>query len=1020
MPNWEQKVGERLANADKFASLVLKKIKKVIGLSAYWSAVFVVGISVTGGIMYASGIPFTTGAEAGGISGALATVLGMIIYYTNIYTVGILLAIVGWILEYVITYPWGGIWPTIGAAGYVNVPAVVTGWETVRNVSNVFFSLILVIIALATVLKIEAYSWKQLLPKFVIMAVLINFSKSIAGIFTDMATVAMATFGGSFSGKFAASILTGFGLVNLNSLNPGSGSSSVSDLGVLAAFIAAAIMVNVTFVILLVYTIALLMRIVALWILIVLSPIAYVTRILPVTQRYSSMWWETFGRWVLLGPLMTFFLWLSLTMAFGTGGEVGNGGGASPLHQALTSEESTTSLSARTSGAPTAPDSAFQATSATTLANFLIMTVLMIASLKFVYQMASEGAGALKSVEGLGKSVGKGMRKFQARGLATVGGKARTAGTEKEGDGAVARFGKFGLRGIGNVSQVLAGTTSRAGDYLKDVQQGIAKASEAKSEKSQRQLNERAGELMNADVTNDKGGLSAVNMFKRMMGTTMAAGSSNAEHVFDRVISGRGALNLAETVKETLPGGKYRKNAEIEKENERLRKERETAPEEGFTEDRQREIAPQLEEASQTAKRAQQALAGDTSVDLNLKDAAIQVALQERRDSLQSSLDGPLAAGLSTRDKRAMQAEIDDIDNALGEDGKWEDIAGTDIGNRAAEAMRDASEAQRDALLNELRAGGGDADEDGKITKDGNFVITKGSIDAQLAKNGIEQDRLRNELAARRPGTNAAARNARNAAVAEHMKNLDQYPDSSDLRQYLDRAQVDKDSALAEAVMKRIFQNGDENDMLGPWLKEMMGKNPEKYTHPVTGEELKPGSDNNGMELFRQFFLRDKLGMTEQGSMRTMSDLSFTAMKNGHLGAALGYTYKAGKLVPVAPDIASANMAGETLKGKVHSLKDMNRLAFVKEDGDGAYAGLLGSTAKILNGFAQDLANENGKHFKQLSANMRQVLSQDGSLRKDGTRMPNVIHDLEEAKVDKRIIKLLKQYRAELKAQEKE
>ena len=52
-------------------------------------------------------------------------------------------------------------------------------------------------------------------------------------------------------------------------------------------------------------------RLVMLWILIVLSPLAFLLNVLPQTQKYASQWWTEFGNHVVVGPILAFFLWLS-------------------------------------------------------------------------------------------------------------------------------------------------------------------------------------------------------------------------------------------------------------------------------------------------------------------------------------------------------------------------------------------------------------------------------------------------------------------------------------------------------------------------------------------------------------------------------------------------------------------------------------------------------------------------------------------------------------------------------------
>jgi len=81
----------------------------------------------------------------------------------------------------------------------IDVPAVVTGWVIVRDLCNMFFVLILLVIAFSTILRRENYSLKKALPKLIIAAVLINFSRTIFGLITDFSQVIMMTFVSSFA-----------------------------------------------------------------------------------------------------------------------------------------------------------------------------------------------------------------------------------------------------------------------------------------------------------------------------------------------------------------------------------------------------------------------------------------------------------------------------------------------------------------------------------------------------------------------------------------------------------------------------------------------------------------------------------------------------------------------------------------------------------------------------------------------------------------------------------------------------
>src|SRR3989338_453871 len=86
------------------------------------------------------------------------------------------------------------------------------GWTVVRDVSNMFFIIVLLVIAVATIFKVESYSYRALLPKLLIMAILINFSRMITSFFIDFAQIIMLTFVNSFRDIAGGNIINAVGI----------------------------------------------------------------------------------------------------------------------------------------------------------------------------------------------------------------------------------------------------------------------------------------------------------------------------------------------------------------------------------------------------------------------------------------------------------------------------------------------------------------------------------------------------------------------------------------------------------------------------------------------------------------------------------------------------------------------------------------------------------------------------------------------------------------------------------------
>ncbi|MFH1233060.1 MAG: hypothetical protein V1649_00185 [Patescibacteria group bacterium] len=206
---------------------------------------------------------------------------------------------------------------------FITADTVVKGWVIVRDLCNMFFILILLIIAFATILRQENYSIKKLLPKLLIMAVLINFSKTICGLIIDFAQVIMLTFVNGFSGGGINNLTTLFGINTL--LNQAKSPETDATIGSFAGVLGALFAVAIALVVIVVMLCVLVMRIIMLWVYVILSPLAYLLAAFPAGQQYSQQWWKEFSNNVIVGPVLAFFIWLALSTAQTATIGIGNG-----------------------------------------------------------------------------------------------------------------------------------------------------------------------------------------------------------------------------------------------------------------------------------------------------------------------------------------------------------------------------------------------------------------------------------------------------------------------------------------------------------------------------------------------------------------------------------------------------------------------------------------------------------------------------------------------------------------------
>ncbi len=200
---------------------------------------------------------------------------------------------------------------------FINADAVAKGWFIVRDVANMFFILILLVIAFGTLFGIEKYNYNEWLRKVVIMAVLINFSKLITGFFIDIMQVITMTFVNAFADTAAGNLTTMVGLKKFLALDPSRTDQDITQLSIAVTLLIGIFMMATLCIVTLAYVVMFLVRIVALWVLTVLSPLAYLLAAFPDTAEYAQRWWKEFWKYASIGPVLAFFLWLALTITQG-------------------------------------------------------------------------------------------------------------------------------------------------------------------------------------------------------------------------------------------------------------------------------------------------------------------------------------------------------------------------------------------------------------------------------------------------------------------------------------------------------------------------------------------------------------------------------------------------------------------------------------------------------------------------------------------------------------------------------
>ncbi len=186
-----------------------------------------------------------------------------------------------------------------------------TGWTTVRDLANMVMVLGLIIIAICIILGIREFEAKRTLPIFILIALLINFTPVICGFFIDLSdkiTAWMAR--GGISTTYAEKVED-----EINN-NP----EKYCDFFTIFLF---TLFMLVAAIVYFMYFILFIIRFVYLLLLVIVSPLAFASRIFPSSDKIRHFfpkflhwdgWWNEFLTWCTIGFFGAFFLMQANTL----------------------------------------------------------------------------------------------------------------------------------------------------------------------------------------------------------------------------------------------------------------------------------------------------------------------------------------------------------------------------------------------------------------------------------------------------------------------------------------------------------------------------------------------------------------------------------------------------------------------------------------------------------------------------------------------------------------------------------
>ncbi len=211
-------------------------------------------------------------------------------------------------------------------------PIVGIGWDVVRDVANLGFVLVIIIVAIGTMLRLPSYQAKKLLPRLIAAAIIVNFSFAIASVFVNFGNtlgsffLSRATGNGAFS--IANTIVGAFNpqkfmlQIDQQSGNPippnpeveqgGLTTFSAATLVSIASIIFVAVFSFLMAFVLLAMALMFIMRFLHITFLVIISPIIWLFWVIPPLSTQFNKWWNSFLKWVFFAPTASFFIYLSL------------------------------------------------------------------------------------------------------------------------------------------------------------------------------------------------------------------------------------------------------------------------------------------------------------------------------------------------------------------------------------------------------------------------------------------------------------------------------------------------------------------------------------------------------------------------------------------------------------------------------------------------------------------------------------------------------------------------------------
>lgn len=198
------------------------------------------------------------------------------------------------------------------------------GFDTIRMTADMFFIIILLIVAFATILGIESWNFKTILPKFIVAVLLVNFGQVLSTVVVKLGNIVLEGIINSVGGVVGASRMIGtvtylqkafeFNEEAKKNFTDPKVADNIITFAPYFNFLFLLIAASVIFRLILTF----LIRVVALWFLMIISPLALVAMVLPSTKKYGEQWIQELLKYTFLGPIAVFMFAFAVKLSYTT------------------------------------------------------------------------------------------------------------------------------------------------------------------------------------------------------------------------------------------------------------------------------------------------------------------------------------------------------------------------------------------------------------------------------------------------------------------------------------------------------------------------------------------------------------------------------------------------------------------------------------------------------------------------------------------------------------------------------